>query len=349
MTKVSIKMLAKKINLSPATVSAVLNGRGDELRISKETQNRIWKEAKELGYRPNIYARRLRQQSKGNSATVIGILWPSVYSSELLVRFFDSIQNSILNEEINVEIIYKPYRLSEIYKLEDVFKEHLFNGVIIVGATDKDIEYVSTVECSMPIVFFNRQNDKFGSVCIDNYKAGEKVAQLLSARGHKSVGFVEPGLYSYNFSMRKIGFLDGCQKRGIAISPEHLIVETPDEQGGRRSMEKLLQSASLPTVLFFLASSFLPGAYPILHKNGIRIPEDIEIICYSDMLSCKLMNPSVTVIDLPIEKMVKKCLFLILDMINGQIQDSVNIFEETYFIFRESCPGFPNGEQDWQQ
>ena len=342
MANTNIKIIAQRTNLSPGTVSIVLNGRGNEMRISQKTQSRVWEEAKLLGYKPNIYARRLRNQSDGNSATIIGILWPSLYSSELIVSFFDGIQNSILNDNLNVEVVFKPYQYSEINKMEDVFKNQLFNGVIIVGASDSDVDYMYKIKSTMPIILFNRQNDKYCSVCIDNYNTGEKVSKLLASRGHKKAGLIGPNLLMRNFSMRRTGFLDGCQKYGITVLPEHIIQETLDSEGGYRSTERLLMSESLPTSLFLLVSGYSHEVYSLLQKRGVRIPEDIEIIGYSDIVSSRILKPSMTVIDLPIKKMVKRSLQLIQDMINGHIQDPHNVFEEAYFIFRESCGGFPD-------
>lgn len=342
MANANIKIIAQKTKLSPGTVSIVLNGRGNEMRISQKTQKLVWEEAKLLGYTPNIYARRLRKQSEGISDAIIGILWPSLYSSELIVNFFDGIQNSILNDKLNVEVVFKPYQYSEISKMEKVFKNQLFNGVIVVGASDSDVDYLYKINSSMPIVLFNRQNDKYCSVCIDNYNAGQRVSGLLAARGHKKVGVIGPNLLSRNFSMRKTGFLDGCQRNGITVLPEHNIQETLDAEGGNNSAQRLLMSESLPTALFLLVSNYGQYIYSALQNKGVRIPEDIEIIGYSDVVTNRILKPGMTVIDLPIQKMVKRCLQLILDMINGYIQDSHNVFEETYFIFRESCGGFPD-------
>lgn len=342
MANANIKIIAQRTKLSPGTVSIVLNGRGNEMRISQKTQDRVWEEAKLLGYKPNIHARRLRNKSEGNSAAIIGVLWPSLYSSELVVSFFDGIQNCILNDNLNVEVVFKPYQYSEICKMEAVFKNQLFNGAIIVGASDIDVDYLYNIKSSMPIMLFNRQNDKYSSVCIDNYSTGEKVSKLLAARGHKKVGLIGPNILTGNFTMRRTGFLDGCKKYGINVLPEHIILETLDTEGGYRSAEKLLKSEYLPTALFLLVSGYSQEVYSVLQKNGVRIPEDIEIIGHSDIVSSRILKPSLTVIDLPIQKMVKRSLQLLLDMINGYKQDPQTVFEETNFIFRESCGGFPD-------
>ena len=69
-----IKEIAEKVGVSQSTVSVVLGGRGDRIRISKETQKKVWDAARELNYRPNIYARRLRQAEE-EVPYVLAIFW----------------------------------------------------------------------------------------------------------------------------------------------------------------------------------------------------------------------------------------------------------------------------------
>ena len=341
MAHTSIKTIAEELNLSPSTVSIVLNGRGDEVRISKATQERVLEKAKLMGYKPNIHARRLRQKSTGNETAIIGVLWPSQYSSELLVRFFDGIHQSILEDKINVEVVYKPYKFSDVQNIGDVFKNNLFNGVIVVGASDDDVEYISNENSLMPIVFFNRQNEKYSSVCVDDYSCGNKVAELFYARGHKEVGLVASDLRVRSHSLRSAGFIDGCKRLGIDLLSSNFIKDFYNEEGGKRVALQLVKTKKLPTAIFFTQGTTAPGVYPVFEENGIKIPEDIEILGYADTALTQLTKPSLSVIDLPIQIIVKKCIHLLLDMINGRIQQHVTIYEDTYFIFRESCGGFP--------
>lgn len=341
MKRVSVKMIAERTNLSPGTVSIILNGRAREMRISEETEKRVLEEARKLGYKPNIYARRLRQQTDGKVSTVIGVLWPSLYSSELLVRFFDGLHTNILEKNMDVEIVFKPYKYSELYKLEEVFRDNFYNGVIIVGASDKDIEYLNNEKTLMPIVFFNRQSDRFGSVCLDDYNVGRMVAELFSARGHKRAGIIESNLLMRHLSMRRIGFLDGCLRYGIEVSEEHIIQETMDVVGGKRAIKKILESKEQPTALFFsMPAGMVNGAYEVLNSKGIKIPEDVEIVGYGDTITSEMLDPTLTVIDLPVQNMVIRCIQLITEIIKGQVDQSVTVFEKTYFIFRESCGDF---------
>jgi len=339
--RVSVKMIAERTNLSPGTVSIILNGRAREMRISEETEKRVLEEARKLGYKPNIYARRLRQQTSGKVSTVIGILWPSLYSSELLVRFFDGLHSSILEKNMDVEIVFKPYQYTQLYKIGEVFRDNFYNGVIIVGASDADMEYINNEKTLMPTVFFNRQSDRFSSVCLDDYNVGRMAAELLSARGHKRAGIIESNLLMKHLSMRKIGFLDGCRSYGVEVSEEHIAQETMDVPGGKRALKKIFATKEHPTALFFsMPAGMINGAYEFLHSKGIKIPEDVEIVGYGDTITSELLNPTLTVIDLPVQNMVIRCIQLITEIITGQVDKPITVFEKTNFIFRESCGDF---------
>jgi len=339
MSNISIKTIAETLNLSPGTVSLVLNGHGDRMRISKKTQEKILEEAKKQGYKPNIYARRLRQKSAGNASTIIGILWPSLYSSELLVRFFEAVNQTILEGEANIEVVYKPYHYSKIEKISDVLTNNMFNGVIVVGASDSDVEFIKNVNCTMPIVFFNRQNEKYSTVCVDDYNTGNKVAELFHARGHKQVGLIESNLLSRHHSLRSLGFTDGCQRFGMELV--FTTKETPTEEGGVRSALKLLESPKIPSAIFFAQSTMAPGVYKVFEERGIKISEDVELLAYGDTATNQLLRPTLSVIDLSIQNIVRKCIQLIMEMIKGNVQHQVTLLEDTFFIFRESCGGFP--------
>lgn len=340
MRKMSIKELAQILDLSPSTISFVLNGRGDEMRIAKATQQKIIEQAKKLDYKPNIYARRLRVHP--SERAIIGILWPSIYSAELIVRFFDGIQKSILEDEINVEVVYKPYQYGKIYQVEEAFKNNIFHGVVIVGASDEDIDYMENVQSSMPIVFFNRQNPKYSSVFVDNYNVGKMAAQLLLARGHKNVIYIEPEAITKYTRLRKEGFLDTYKNHKVTIKPENIIERKADDEKNKKLFIQLLTGEEVPTAAFSSTSLILPLLYEALYDVGISVPKDFEILGYADTPLCKLLHPKLTVIDMPVEAMVQQCLQLILDMIDEHTQLQSSVIVENDFIIRESCGGFPD-------
>jgi DNA-binding LacI/PurR family transcriptional regulator len=337
--KVSIKQIAEATKLSPVTVSIVLNGRGDEMRIAHATQNRIWDVARQFGYKPNIYARRLRQQSGKEDETIIGVLWPSLYSGERLIRFFDGIQRAILKENLNIEVIYKPYVFGEIAQIEDVFRRNPFNGLIVVGASNEDAEFIRKVSCHMPIVFFARQDNMFYSVDIDEFGAGEKVASLFAARGHQQAGLLEADIPTRSSILRRAGFLSGCKRLGLSVLPEAISAGRLDEMKAATSQ---MLARCRPTAVFLSIGITAPSVYEAFDQAGVRIPADVELLGYGDTQFNPILKPSLSVIDAPLEDMVLDCLNLILDIINGRSVRAMSIFLEPRFIFRDSCGGFPD-------
>jgi DNA-binding LacI/PurR family transcriptional regulator len=333
-------MIAEKVGLSSGTVSFVLNGRGDDFRISRKTQELINETARDLGYRPNVYARRLKGKM-GSEKVVIGLFWPSTYSADLLTRFFDGVQTCVLNEVPEAEIILKPFTSSRLDLLEDSFSGGFFNGGIIVGAADEDYDFVCRQARSMSIVFWHRQNDKFSSVCVDDYIAGEKVAKLFAARGHARAGIVDSENVMRHRSMRRLGFVDGCAKYGIDLPPESISRSPIDPASVRSALEKLLGRREPPTALFFTIGRLAINAYPALRDLGVAVPGDAELVAFGDTELNTVLSPSLTVIDLPVQRMVARCLRLVVSMVSGAVRRPVTIFEESYFIFRESCGGFP--------
>lgn len=85
---VQIRQIAERLQLSPGTVSIVLNGRGDSMRISKATQQRVQAMAKEMNYQPNMNARRLRQAAGEKASYIIAVYWCNDFWMSCWGNFF---------------------------------------------------------------------------------------------------------------------------------------------------------------------------------------------------------------------------------------------------------------------
>lgn len=338
----SITIIAENLKLSRATVSLVLNGRGDDMRISRDTQTRVIDEAKKLGYKPNIHARRLRQKATSGKTVVIGVLWASMYTAEILIRFFEGIQKAILEDGADVEIVYKPFVYNEINKISSVFENSLFNGVIIVGASDCDIDYIKGINYTMPVILFNRQSDGFSSVCMNDYTVGKKAAEFFYYRGHKTVAIINSNLPMKHHNIRQNGFVETCQKLALTLSPENNMnvgMSIPECESAAFS---LLNSTRRPDAVFLSLSGMAPAICAAFKEKNIIVPEDIEVLGYGDSMACQVMRPSLSVIDLPIQEMVGKCIQMIFDMISGDLRQPIMIYEDTLLVIRESSGGIPS-------
>lgn len=334
----TIKEIAEKTNLSVGTVSIVLNGRGDELRISKKTQQRIIEAAQGAGYLPNVSARRLRQTNAKNMP-VIATFWPSDLSPDLVGRFFVGAQSPLLEKEIEFEMTIQPYNRNNIHRIKEICDQGIYHGVILTGISSEEQLYFEEQALSIPTVMFNRQSHKYSCTHVDTYEIGRKVAELFKARGHKKVGTIAPDyLVNSNNNFRLKGFIESCKAYGLELEERHIQSASMTMEGGNEAIKRILNGGgALPTAMFFPLGLMAVGALPELHRAGITIPDMMEIMTYGDHDAEKYSYPSLSTVKLPVEDMAAECIRLVIERILEPASEPRSVVFDIPFIFRESC------------
>ncbi len=337
----TIKEIAERTKLSVGTVSIVLNGRGDEMRISKKTQQRVLEAAQGLGYLPNVSARRLRQSSTRNMP-FIATFWPSDLASELLGRFFTGAQSPILEQEHAFEMTIQPYKRQHIQKIKEICDSGIYHGAIITGVSAEEQRFLEENPLSVPVVLFNRQSRVYSCVHVDSYEIGRKAAELFAVRGHRKVGAIAPDhLKRSENNLRLQGFIESCRKYGLELEERHIQFAPMSMEGGYAAARRIVEGGGpLPTALFFPIGTMAVAALPVFHRAGIKIPDALEILTYGDHEAEKYSVPSLSTIKLPVEEMAAACIRLVMGLIHEPGAKPKSIVFETPFVFRESCGGF---------
>ncbi|RFU63870.1 LacI family DNA-binding transcriptional regulator [Peribacillus glennii] len=335
----SIKEIAKLAEVSVGTASFVLNGKGDQMRISEATQRRVIEVAKSLGYRPNISARRLRSGGE-KVVPVLAVLWTLDTRASLVSRFLNGIQDHFINQTREFELLIQPYESSKIDKIKSLITGTRFNGAIIANASERDQHYLENAEINVPIVLYHRNSKKYSTVSIDNYKNGMMVADLFANRGHQQIGMVIPNVSSQAVHLRKEGFLDGARSSNIQVSPKHIIFENYSEEGGYQAAKKLVENGNLPSALFFLGDQMAIGALAAFHEMGVSVPQDIEIMGHDNYGQTRFSIPSLSTVHLPVEDMAARCVDLMLDLIEHKVKAPVSTIYDTSIVIRKSCGDF---------
>ena len=335
----SVKQMARELGLSMGTVSIVLNGRGNEMRISKATQKRVMECAKKYHYRPNVYAKRLRRAG-GKSMLVVAVFWPSSFNPIMVSRFLNGLQRTQDKESQEVEIMLQPYRYNELYKSAERLSSGYYSGAVLMGLSEKDFSFVNSCSFDIPIVLLNRVSDKYSAVCVDDFENGARAAELLIQRGHKELGLISYSMISRSSMLRQSGFLSTSMQNGIYLTRERIVdAPTTTYDGGKIATEELLQKCAekLPTGLFIQESSLAMGALLVFKKHGIEVPNDMEIITYGDNPQDAFTIPTLTSIRMPIEEMSSECIKLITDILSGHVKKNTTSIYPTSLVFRESC------------
>ncbi len=135
-SNVRIKEIAERLDLSVGTVSVVLNGRGDAMRISKATQERVRAVAEEMNYQPNIYARRLRNTGIEKPARLIGVFWNYLYADEIMSNVYRFLQEEADSKEYRTEFTFRFFHPDQLHKDCEIITSQQFNGIIIYGISE---------------------------------------------------------------------------------------------------------------------------------------------------------------------------------------------------------------------
>src|SRR5579875_334473 len=293
--EVTIYDIARKLNISPATVS---RGLQDHPAISKKTKKKIFDMVDELGYRSNHFARNLRQQQ----TKTVGVM-----VHELNSNFITSVLAGI--EKVTTEAGYDLIiaHSSESSKKEAANAKNLFHkrvdGLIASLSFDTtDLEHFkSFFDKNIPVIFFDRveQDGSNTVVIIDNRKCGYQATQHLIEQGCKRIAHVTSSLKRNVYSQRFKGYQDALFDNKIPYDDSLLIVQDLSEKASVESAQKILKMKPLPDGIFITNDFVAAVVMRTLRENEVRIPEDIAVVGFNNDAIGHLIEPTLTTINYP--------------------------------------------------
>lgn len=328
--KVSMRQIAEALDLSLGTVSLVLNGRGDEMRISAGTQKRIWETARRMNYP----VRKRRKEGKKIIA-----LFMSVYdgiqapSSPVI----SGAMREIREKEYGVDLLVCPFRYDYLKDMHDCLSSDFCSGAVIFALSEIDMEELEKKQFDIPIVLYNRASGKFASVYVDNYSAGMQAASVFARKGFSRVGLVSSENPNKSCALRVQGFADGCRQFGMQLAQEHRTECLLSIDGGRRAAESLAGCETLPEGLFVTNDEMALGILQVFHKKQIRIPDKMSLLSYGGNVWNDVVMPSLSCIRQPIGEMSAACVSLLYTMMETGEWLPVSRILPQEMEYRESC------------
>ena len=293
--EVTIYDIAKKLNVSPATVS---RGLQDHPAISKKTKKKIFEAVDKLGYRTNHFARNLRQQE----TKTIGVM-----VHELNSNFITSVLAGI--EKVTTEAGYDLIiaHSSESMEKEAANAKNLFHkrvdGLIASLSFDTtNLEHFKPFkDKSVPLVFFDRveQDGHNTVVIIDNAKCGYEATSHLIEQGCKRIAHITSSLKRNVYSQRFKGYKDALFDHELPFDKKLLVVADLSEAAAVASAGKILAMKPRPDGLFITNDFVAAVVMRTLKEAGVKIPKDIAVVGFNNDAIGKLIEPQLTTINYP--------------------------------------------------
>lgn len=338
-----IKEIAERLDLSPGTVSIVLNGKGDAMRISKATQQRVKEAAKEMNYQPNIYARRLRYSREEDTTKVIAVFWSIDFADDTMGLFFKGLHRTVNENNYKVDFFVQLFDYDSLSKCKDLMSSNRFSGIIVSGASDSDINFLNDNSFDLPIILMNRNEQGYHCVYVNDYEVGFSSGRLFHTRNHKEVGLITMKRKGRSSSLRQLGFMEACNKYELDIRQEWIReANGRDFVAGYEATKKLLECKEKPTALFVMSPGQVLGTVQACKDTGFSIPKDIEILTYGHGDAFPYFDPTISSVHIPIETTAENALNLLILVIDNDIKMPMSRMLLASYTFRESCGGFLN-------
>ena len=335
--KVGIRQIAELSGMSIGNVSMVLNGRGDEARISKPSQDRIFDAARQLQYKPNTYAKRLRMQV--GSRLSVAVYFAPARHVAVVGSFFAGIHDLWEDEEDvskRPEIVLHPYTPGRLNEMDELLRHSFYDGFIFMGMSSEDHEYLETLDISAPIVLFNRVSSRHHYVFTDNARIGRMAARVFSARGFKNPYLVTAQSLSTAGCERRFGFVDECRILKTNLPEEHILRVDAHGNGGREAAQMIPKGADMPDALFLAEGNMGFSALHSLLQQGYKVPQDVSLLCYSSGVYDEYTIPSLSSIVIPMEAMSRDCMILLNDAIKHPESGQMHVTHNPILTIRES-------------
>ena len=304
----SIRDVAKLANVSPATVSRVMNGTAN---VDPEKRDRVLQAIEATGFIPNEAARTLFRKS----AQTIGLIVPSIRNP-----YFTQLAAHV--DALATANGYRPFLCNTGYDPEkekaaiQMLVSMSADAIIIASCSEQVRETINN--CPIPVVALDAMlygADVEACIYCDYFWGGRLATEHLLDCGCKHIVCIKGPQYRYSARSRYEGYREVCRERGI---PERTIECDYDFNMGLAMTEELLRR--FPEVDGIIACNDIVAisTYKVLHKRNISVPEQIQLVGFDDISFSTLISPELTTVNQPIQEMAEKAVELIVNNeING--------------------------------
>ena len=302
---VTLKQIAEELGISVATVSKALKEYSD---VSKRTRALVRETAHRLNYKPNSFAVNLRTKE----SKTIGIIIP-----EIVHHFFSSVIKGIVSQAEKKGYLVIMLQSNESYDLEkkqlDLLISKRVDGILIslANGTGNFDHIKNVISQDIPLVMFDKiaKVVNCSKVIIDDRKAAYMATQYLINIGCKKIAHFRGPLLPQNSIDRFLGYKQALLDNNIKYDSSLVYINECSDKSfeeGKKNAKQLLNDHKDVDGIFINTDLVAIGAMTLFLEKGIKIPEQINIVGFSNWFMSSVISPSLTTVDQPGFKMGKK-------------------------------------------
>lgn len=313
----TLKDVATKANVSPITVSRVIN---TPEKVKKETCERVRQVMSSLRYVPNTAAKNLVTKRSG----MIDVFIPENIdlSNPFMMHFIAGISN-VLSKRMYSFLI-----------LRNRSKEHFCDGYIVTGLVKHEIyafqEYAQ--QHFRPIALFGHTElSDVDCIDVDNIVGARRIVEFLIKEGHKRIAMINVSENKDYTQERYIGYVTALQENGLPLDDALVIVSANSAEGGRKAALHLLSTTDC-TAIFCATDTMGIGACKAAAEKGLCIPKDLSLVGFDGLGHHLLATPNLTTVRQPVYEIGEKLAQTLLDRLDGKEERVRELIEPELII-----------------
>ncbi|PWK14917.1 LacI family DNA-binding transcriptional regulator [Tumebacillus permanentifrigoris] len=286
---ITIYDIAKRANVSPATVSRVLNGYPD---VSQKTREKVQRITTELGFQPNAAARGLATKR----SWTIGVFFQDHVNSGFKHPFLQDVLKSFKDVmgAKGYDLLFFANHMLE--KEHDSFaaraRHRNVDGVLLLGVPRTEPTLNSLVSTGIPCmsVDLDLLGPRAGYLCSDNKGGALKAMAHLVEMGHRRIAFIGDRFSTKPGHDRLLGYQEALSQHSLTFRQEWIAYGDFTEEGGYAAMQQLLSLEERPTAVFCAGDMMAIGAMSALREAGLQPGPDVSVIGFDDIAYAKYLG-----------------------------------------------------------
>ncbi len=292
-TRVTMREVAERADVSVATVSHVLNR---TRFVSRETQQRVLKAIRELNYRPNVLAKSVRRRRTNTVGVVMCDL-----ENPFMMEMLRGVEVVLTSNGFDMLVTNTSYSEEREQSALEMFYGKQVDGIILVPGKGGGVDLQLLVDFGVPVVVLDKQVDHEGVdlVEVTNREGSRELVRHLLRLGHRRIGIIAGPQDTSTGRERLLGALEAAKEEGIPR--EKLLVFEGDffKESGAQAVRKFLSLPFPPSVIFACNYSMGIGAFEAIKDLGLRIPGDIGFAIFDDLPWFAYLSPPLTAVFQP--------------------------------------------------
>jgi len=335
----TLRDIAKLSGTSLATVSRVLNG---QRTVNPELAAKVLKVASELGYE--------KQRGKHEKQTIaVLVTWPSISpsqsqrDSQYAMMYLHSIY--VTAEKLGYHLVFhfgtQEGSINPFLQWQISTKQ--FEGALIVGSYfDMEKTYIHHLQhANIPFFRLTKPPTNFHTlhsyVAVDDYQGGYKATSHLLSMGITNILHLAGPQTSRDALERKEGFLKACEDHGLSKNQISIFQGNFHELCGEACGEKLAKEGNLPDGIFAANDMMAIGCMRALKKRGIKIPDDVRLIGFDDIMLASYVEPGLSTIRVPFDDLAQMATEELVKQIEFPVRKNTRVLLEGELLIRDSC------------